>query len=186
MEEGTPSEPQSPGAVELRYPPVSIAGRVAMAVLLSVGATGLLAAFLQVALLQVAARIGGATLLAVWLLAIALFAGIVWWQSKTFALRADGEGIHLAAGREQTTIRWNDIAVAEAVEPSQAGGKEAIEGLYVVLRDQAGRQLLSLAYDIRRGLPADQVTAFKRCVRAQLNAHHVSKEGPPLAWINWG
>jgi len=185
MDEVSTPEPPMPAAVELRYPPIAIAARVAMGLLLAIGASILLAGFLQVALMQAAAHVGETALFVCWTLCLALFIGVVWWQANSFLLRADADGITCAAGWKRWTIKWAEFASAEACEPANAGGKEYMEGLFVVLRDQEGRKLISLGYDIRRGLRAEQVSMFKRYVREQLNAHHVAKAGPALAWTNW-
>jgi hypothetical protein len=186
VDEVSTEEVPMPDAVELRYPVAAVISRVTLSLLLGIGASVLLAAFLQVPLARAAGRIGETTLLAAWGLFLALFACWVWWQSTSYVLRVDAVGIHRAAGLERTTVHWADVTTAEAIQPSPAAGREATEGLYVVLRSPGGEKLISLGYDISRGLPPEQVAIFKKYVRAQLEAHDIRREGPPLAWINWG
>lgn len=184
-DEDLPSEPPIPDAVELRYPAAGIVWRVTLSLLLAVGASLLLAAFLQVPLMHAAARIGAAGLLLIWILLLALFGGWVGWQSRLFILRADSDGIRRDAGWEHKIVKWTDVAAAEAIEPRSAPGREAVEGVYVVLRGSSGEKLISFGFDISRGLAQDQVTLFKKFVSAQIDARKIPKEGPALAWINW-
>jgi hypothetical protein len=186
LDEVLPLDSPVPEAVVLRYPAPAIAWRVTLALLLAVGATLLLAAFLQVPLMQASERIGATPLLVVWLLLLALFGSWVWWQSASFVLQADAIGIHRRAGWESKVVKWPEVAAAEAIESPGTAGRETTEGLYVVLRNSSGEKLMSLGFDISRGLTPDEVTGFKKLVRAQINAHKIPKEGPPLAWINWG
>jgi len=123
-DEDLPSEPPIPDAVELRYPAAGIVWRVTLSLLLAVGASLLLAAFLQVPLMHAAARIGAAGLLLIWILLLALFGGWVGWQSRLFILRADSDGIRRDAGWEHKIVKWTDVSL----NPSPALSNDVVAG----------------------------------------------------------
>jgi hypothetical protein len=180
-----PAESGRPASVELRFAPRSVASRVVGLTLLAAGASLLVVFAARERLLHASLRFGEAPLVLVWALGISLAGIAIWGHLSSFVLRADDHGVYRAAGWFRRSVNWCDVITAFVDAPASEMGQEWIDGLSLVLRDSRGRELMRLGHDLGCGAPAEQA-AFKRFIRAQLSSYQVTKEGSPLAWINWG